>query len=149
MYEVFSPTYVKDELRKLRGQMAKVDPMFIEAHFRKSLTAFIRICEVWDIKPALMTLASRLTEEPLHESLSFLPAKLKRDFGLEYREYRRIFHRLNDVVREVGRENDVMVIDLAAQIPSDGKHLYDFYHLNNEGSELAARIIADKLIAGR
>lgn len=51
----------------------------------------------------------------------------------------------NDVTRRTGMENDVLVVDLAAELPKNTKYYYDFYHFTNEGSEKVAGIIYEKL----
>ena len=74
-----------------------------------------------------------------------LTAKLKRDFAVEHAEFHRLYHRMNQIVRDVGRENGVLVIDLAARIPQDPKYVYDTFHLNDSGSLMAAEIIAPEI----
>ena len=51
----------------------------------------------------------------------------------------------NDTIRQVGRKNGVLVIDLAKEVPPDKKHLYDMVHFNDAGSIYAAKIIAARL----
>jgi hypothetical protein len=47
----------------------------------------------------------------------------------------------NDVVREVGKRANVLVIDLANEMPKSSKYYYDFSHYTNEGAEKVAEII--------
>ncbi len=144
LLELWSPVQVTDELAALRGRTADVDQAFIEAHFRKSLLTFVRLCQTWDVAPVLMTQANRITAEP-DPQFAELPAKLKQDFGVDYAEFHRLYHRMNQVIRDLGAEHGVPVIDLAARIPQDRKYVYDPYHLNDAGSRLAAGIIAEEL----
>ncbi len=51
----------------------------------------------------------------------------------------------NDTIRQVGQKNGVAVIDLAKEVPPDKEHLYDMVHFNDDGSRLAAKIIAAQL----
>lgn len=51
----------------------------------------------------------------------------------------------NDVTRRVGRENSVLVIDLARQMPKSSRYFYDFVHFTNEGAQVAADIIYSSL----
>jgi hypothetical protein len=45
----------------------------------------------------------------------------------------------------VGKQDGVLVIDLAALIPQDKQYMYDVVHLNTRGSQLAAQLISDRL----
>jgi lysophospholipase L1-like esterase len=56
-----------------------------------------------------------------------------------------LYARFNQAIREVGKQNGVLVIDLAALIPQDKQYLYDVVHLNNQGSQLAAQLISEHL----
>jgi hypothetical protein len=51
--------------------------------------------------------------------------------------------RLNEVIREVSASRQIDLIDLAKLIPSSSKYMYDPYHLNENGSILAAEILTD------
>jgi lysophospholipase L1-like esterase len=47
----------------------------------------------------------------------------------------------NDVTRKVGRENDVLVIDLARQMPKSSRYFLDWFHYTNEGAQVVADIV--------
>lgn len=47
----------------------------------------------------------------------------------------------NDVTRQVGAANDVMVIDLAAELQKDSNYYYDMLHFTPAGAQLVAQII--------
>jgi len=51
----------------------------------------------------------------------------------------------NGVTREVGRERDVPVIDLAHEMPKDPAYYYDLMHYTNAGAAKMADIIATRL----
>ncbi len=51
----------------------------------------------------------------------------------------------NDVVRRVGRERGVLVIDLASRLPKSSRFFYDFTHFTVAGAEEVARIINSSL----
>lgn len=58
----------------------------------------------------------------------------------------------NDVTRKVGREEGVLVIDLAREMPPGSRYYYDLMHFSNEGCKKVAEIIARHLVpylAGR
>jgi hypothetical protein len=47
----------------------------------------------------------------------------------------------NEVTRQVGKEKDVLVIDLARELPKSSLYYYDLVHYSNEGCERVAEII--------
>lgn len=51
----------------------------------------------------------------------------------------------NDVVRDLGRRQGVLVIDLARELPKDSRLFYDFVHFNNDGSRAVAAIVSRSL----
>ena len=51
----------------------------------------------------------------------------------------------NDVVRQVGQDHKVLVIDLARELPKSSRIFYDFFHYTNEGSAEIANIIYQHL----
>jgi lysophospholipase L1-like esterase len=51
----------------------------------------------------------------------------------------------NDVTRQVGREQGVLVIDLAREMPKDSRYYYDLMHFTNAGAEEMADLIAVQL----
>jgi len=51
----------------------------------------------------------------------------------------------NDVTRAVGSDRNVLVIDLANEMPKSSRYFYDFTHFNNEGSEKISEIVYNKL----
>ncbi|OSM00093.1 SGNH/GDSL hydrolase family protein [Magnetofaba australis] len=57
----------------------------------------------------------------------------------------RILDGYNDVVRRVGKQHHVLVIDLAQQLPHSSGVFYDWYHFNREGSRQVAQIVTRQL----
>ncbi|MBM4309405.1 MAG: hypothetical protein FJ119_00430 [Deltaproteobacteria bacterium] len=57
----------------------------------------------------------------------------------------RILEILNDVTREVSKEEKIALIDLAHEMPKRSAYFYDFIHFTNIGSDIVARIIASGL----
>lgn len=51
----------------------------------------------------------------------------------------------NDVTREVGKDLQVSVIDLAGEMPKTSLYFYDFHHFTNEGAEKVGEIVGEKL----
>jgi hypothetical protein len=49
------------------------------------------------------------------------------------------------VTRAIGSVRNVLVIDLANEMPKSSRYFYDFTHFNNEGSEKISEIVYKKL----
>lgn len=96
------------------------DEQTISEEFARNLQTFIAICKIRNITPVLMTQANRVKDDPL-------------------------YHRFNDIIREVGQKEAVLVIDLAKNIESNSDNFYDSYHYTAKGSQTAAQIIAKEL----
>ncbi len=98
----------------------KFDENNIVQEFTANLETIIAICQIRGIKPVLMTEANRVMND-------------------------RLFHRFNDIIREVGKKHQILVIDLAKAVPSTTENLYDSYHYTVKGSFIAANEIAQRL----
>jgi lysophospholipase L1-like esterase len=59
----------------------------------------------------------------------------------------RLLEMHNDVMRQIGRERDIPLIDLARELPKDSRYFYDFLHFTNDGSEKVGEIVAAQLAA--
>ena len=128
---------------KRRGE-GDIDTARLKSEFRKNLQTFIGICRARDAVPVLLTQAHRLTATPdpvIFARLDWLGPV----YGIDYAQFRELWRMLNETVREVGRDHDVLVIDLAAKISGEASLMYDLCHYNQQGSERAARIVADEL----
>ena len=69
----------------------------------------------------------------------------KKQHSISYESFV-ILHELSlDIVREVAKEEDIFLIDLAKKVSSTPKYIYDSVHLNRKGSELVAQIISREL----
>jgi hypothetical protein len=108
-----------------RHQFPPHDESYDEQHiiqeFSRNLRTFIAICKIRDVQPILMTQSNRVTNDPL-------------------------YHRFNEVIREVGIKEGVVVIDLAKAIAPEPRYFYDSYHYTAQGSQLAATVIAQNLL---
>jgi len=134
----------EDEFAGARGKTLVIDQAKMERDFAANLRTFVCICKAWGIVPVLMTQANRITEHPDPVVAAYV-ARGGRDRGINYQRFKALYDAFHDTIREVGQKNQVMVIDLAREVPSDKKHLYDMVHLNDAGSQLAAQIIAARL----
>ncbi|MFZ5452358.1 MAG: SGNH/GDSL hydrolase family protein [Thermodesulfobacteriota bacterium] len=134
----------EDEFAAARGKKIKVDQARLHREFAMNLQIIIDICKARGIVPVLMTQANRITAKPDRVVTAYV-GRFGRDSGLSYREFKELYDSFNDTIRRLGRENQVMVIDLAAAVPPDKKYLYDMVHFSDAGSQYAARLIAARL----
>jgi hypothetical protein len=132
-----------DEFHRVRGQKITIDQELLVREFSLNLQTFINICRARGIIPVLMTQASRLTETP-DPLIQKLMRNLEASQGITYGEFKGAFDRLNRTIREVGAKNQVLVIDLAGEIPPVRDNICDVAHFNDRGS----RLVAARLAAG-
>jgi hypothetical protein len=133
-----------DEFAYIRGKKLTVDHAAILDEFKMNLNTFINICRARRITPVLMTQFNRYKADPDPKVLKAMQG-FESDAGIPVREFIELYAKFNQAVREVGRQNGVLVIDLAALIPQDRQYMYDVVHLNTRGSQLAAQLISERL----
>jgi len=133
-----------DEFAYIRGKKLTVDQAHILDEFRMNLKTFINICRARRITPVLMTQFNRYKPNPDPKVLKAMQG-FESDSGIPASEFMDLYARFNQAIREVGQQNGVVVIDLAALIPQDKQYLYDVVHLNTQGSQLAAQLISEHL----
>ena len=91
--------------------------------FQKNLAMFISICKINQVQPVLMTQANRVEQDDL-------------------------YHRFNQIIREVANINNIVLVDLAKHMPKTLDVIYDHYHYTELGSRLSAEVIASQLLEG-
>lgn len=134
-----------DEFHGVRGQKITIDQEGLVREFSLNLQTFINICRARGITPVLMTQPSRLTESP-DPLIRKLMGSLEVSQGITYAEFKAAFDRLNQTIRDVGAQNQVLVIDLAREIPPVKENICDVAHFNDQGSRLVAARLAAGLI---
>ena len=130
-----------DEFRGVRGQKITIDQNLLVREFSLNLQTFINICRARGIIPVLMTHASRFTDHP-DPPIKNIMHQLEISQGITYGEFKAAFDRLNRTIRDVGVKNQVLVIDLAGEIPPVKENICDVAHFNDRGSRLVAARIA-------
>jgi lysophospholipase L1-like esterase len=134
----------EDEFAGARGKKLTIDQAGLVHQFAMNLQTLVCICQAQAIVPVLMTQANRITDHPDPVVAAYI-GRDGRDSGISYPKFKELYDAFNDTIREVGRKNHVMVIDLAREVDPDKKYLYDLVHFNDAGSQLAAQIIAARL----
>ncbi len=106
------------------------------APFRARLLSFVHLCRDFGIEPVLMT-------QPLSSSRSALTPDWA-DLGNQD-----VF---NAIIREVGREENVLVIDLVSRLRDEvpgwdepGRVFWDGMHVTDEGSRIVGEMIGEEL----
>lgn len=133
-----------DEFAGARGKKLTIDKALFVHEFAMNLQTLVCICKAHGITLVLMTQANRITDHPDPVVAAYIE-RYGTDTGISYAQLKDLYDAFNDTIREVGRQNHVMVIDLAQEIPSTKKYIYDIVHFNEAGSQLAAKIIAARL----
>jgi hypothetical protein len=133
-----------DEFAYIRGQKLTVDAAAILDQFKMNLNTFINICRARKITPVLMTQFNRYKPDPDPKVAAAMQG-FEADSHFPARDFMDLYANFNQAIREVGKEQGVLVIDLAALIPQDQRYIYDVVHLNTRGSQLAAQVISEHL----
>ena len=134
----------RDEFHGARGKKITLDQELLVREFSLNLQTFINICRAREITPVLMTQASRLTESP-DPLIQKMMRSLEVGQGITYADFKGAFDRLNRTIRDMGAKNQVLVIDLAGEIPPVKENICDVAHFNDRGSRLVAARIAAAL----
>jgi lysophospholipase L1-like esterase len=129
-----------DEFAKMRGKKTDYDANEMVKQYEMNLQTFIAICKIRKIVPVLMTMASRFKDQPDKPVLDRFKTVI-----VSYQEYKHLFELFNEALRKVARENNILLIDLAATIPPEKEYIYDIIHYNDKGSIKAAEVIKDNL----
>jgi lysophospholipase L1-like esterase len=104
--------------------------------FRENLQLFINIARAKHIEPILMTQFNKIEDNPEFDT----------NRSREFTDiFRKLYKQFNQVIREVGGKNQIMVIDLAKQVPHTSEFIYDNAHVNEKGSVLVADVVAAHL----
>ena len=134
----------EDEFAQAHKQKLTLDRDGLAREFAMNLQMFVDICRDRSITPVLMTQGNRITAKPDPVVATYI-GQYSRDTGVAYQDFKAVYDRFNDTIRQVGQKNGVLVIDLAKEVPPDKEHFYDMVHFNDAGSIYAAKIIAAQL----
>jgi len=132
-----------DEFAHLRGKKVEIDPTYLVEEFTSNLQLFMDMCWSRGITPVLMTQANRFAAHL--DSETWEEVKVLEAQGISYESFRDLYRQLNQVIRDQGAENQVLVIDLAREILPEQRFIHDPVHLTERGSKLAAEIISREL----
>ena len=114
------------------------DYIKIQNQYRSSLLSFVNIAKSWGIEPILMTQFDRLNTDDTFIKMNYGESSNE----IPYEDFVKYYDIFNEIVRDVAKNENCILIDLDNEIPSTSKYIYDAVHLNNEGSFLVAKIIS-------
>jgi lysophospholipase L1-like esterase len=143
-HELFDESKPTNEWSTVKSYII-IDTTKIFNDFRSSLNTFVHTCTAWNIEPILMTQHNQITMD-IEESFSstWINKELIKS-GLGFRDFIVIYNKMNNIIREVAIKNNISYIDLDKYVPRNEVYMSDHVHLNNEGSQLVAKIISDSL----
>lgn len=114
------------------------------AAFKKRVEDLVGATRQNGITPILMTqpvLWGDVTDPTTKTKLGDLEVKE----GINARLYWQILQLYNDATRQVGRENNIKLVDLANEMPKDSLYYYDGLHYTNEGARKISEILYSDL----
>lgn len=116
---------------------------YLEA-YRHRILGLDSICRANDIKAIFLTqpsLFGSFTDPATGLDFTRIKTAEGRSSILE----KNILELYNDVLRHLGREDKIAVIDMAALMPKDSRYYYDFTHYTSQGTDTFGRILSVKL----
>ncbi len=116
--------------------------------FARVLRSFVRVARVWGIKPVLMTQVNVSPRTEGEQSSGFLARERLGNAGPSATDPATVHEYFNEIIREIARDENVLLIDLARAHAWHFGDVYDGIHFTDEGSIKVARVIADALRDG-
>jgi len=108
--------------------------------FATRLKRLIDISREADIEPVFIT-QPLLVGDAVDDVTKVDLAAIKVDETRNGQMWWKLLEVYNDVIRKVGHDNNVLIIDLAKQLPKSSRYFYDYVHYTNEGAEIVTDII--------
>jgi hypothetical protein len=131
-----------DEFAHIRGKPITINKAESIEQFEMNLTIFINICRARKIVPILMTMPSRMKENPDKLIISIFETDKIR---FSYEKFKELIDAFNDSIRKKAKENHILFIDLAKAIPQEAEYMYDTVHYTENGSKQVAHQVSDHL----
>ncbi len=114
-------------------------------NFASALTSFVEVAKAWGITPVLMTQFHNQAGTKQERKDDFLARERVDGAVPDRKKFKNSHVAYNEIVRQVARQTDAVLIDLASAHEWTYGDLYDGLHLTDSGSRIAAELIADGL----
>ncbi len=128
--------YLTEEVKKIQQEAIKDYKSNYLGGFEKRLKRLVQISRKNNINPVFITQPTLYGD--FVDDVTNIDFKFTK-FNWELLEL------YNDIVRKVGNEENIMVVDLAKDMPKSTKYYYDWFHFTNEGAEKVAGNIYNNL----
>ena len=113
--------------------------------YETRLRRIVDVCRKAQIEPVFITqplLVGAGTDDVTGVDLARVRTEGPQQSGKMYWDLLEVY---NDVTRRVGRENGILVIDLARELPKTSRYFYDFIHYTPQGAQAIGDIIYKSL----
>ncbi len=127
----------------LRGRVDRQAPYL--AGYRQRLTGLADSCLAWHILPVFLTQPDQFgfgRDSLTGADLAEFPV----DSTVNGQLLWEMLEQYNDVVRKLGVDRGVPVIDLARLMPKNSLYFYDMSHFTNQGAEEVAGLLTPPMI---
>lgn len=138
-----SENFKPDPVSPPRGPVKYVErdtsPVFQQ--FKENLLLFISISRIKGVTPVLMTQASRIKDDfkGVEVGIGIIEGRYK----MPFQQYKELYAAMNQVIRDVCEEQNVLMIDLDAKVTPE--YMSDAVHFVERGSEYVADLIVQQL----
>ena len=113
-------------------------------HYQDRLDTIVGLCVSNNIKPVLITqpsLAGKGSDPVTNISLETFKVKENENGKLWWT----MLEKYNDGTRQIAKQKQIPLIDLAHLLPKSSEYFYDLVHFTNEGAEKTGQILYDSL----
>jgi hypothetical protein len=133
----------QDDMADIRSLKLHLDSSEIMPPIARVYRTIISSCKANNIKPVLITQRTnldRLSHKWLLKNMPFFTPTAE-----EYIRFRLLFHQYNSLLRQIAKEENVMLIDLDGE-PLGIENFYDVVHFNSKGSLAVSEMIAAQFV---
>ena len=132
-----------DEWVDRRHKIKDRDFNFMQKEFQWAMQLMVTASKTHNILPIIMTQANRFKNNPDDFVLKSLDPLLSG--GITYETFKVEYDTFNEIAREIAKDNNIPLIDLAKLVPQEKEYMYDVLHFNDTGSIFVANIISECL----
>ena len=136
------PNMNTDEFKEYRNTNTAFEEHVVISQFERSLRSFVELCNIWGVKPVLMTQFNRVNPDDVMFK-GWVSSSL---LGFDERTFVNLYQEFNQTIRKVALQTDTHLIDLDKEVPKSSKYIYDIFHLNDKGSLLVGDIVSRELL---